>query len=174
MVKSSILRDIANGELPKSEITIGGSSSFVLSKGEKLIWVFNDVKCYEDVSKRVYEGGSVGMSFKVGKGTRVRMGSGGGQSVVKTELKVIGSGNLGLTNKALYYQTKEKSVKTPYSKINSVVTIQNAKVSVMGEYYPKDVLITEGLCIYQDGLRNIFDNIDGDFVCRLITGANQL
>jgi len=127
LVKSSILRDIANGELPKSEIAIGGSNSFVLSKGEKLIWVFSGVMCYEDVSKRVYQGGGGGMSFNMGKGVRVRASSGRGQSVTKTELKMIGngSGNLGLTNQALYYQTNEKSMKIPYSKLNSVVNVSS-------------------------------------------------
>ena len=174
LVKISILRDIANGELPKSEITIEGSNSFLLSKDEKLIWVFNGVMCFEDISKRVYQGGGAGMSFGLGKGTRVRMSSGRGQSVTKTELRVVGNGHLGLTNQALYYQTKEKSVKIPYSKINSVVAIDDVEVSVMGEYSSKNIIIQNGVCIYGDNSRNIFDNVDGDFACRVITGVRQL
>ena len=56
LVKGLVLRDVMNGVLSE-RVDVQGSLPFSLQKTEKLIWLFPEVKCYEDQKRRHYVSG---------------------------------------------------------------------------------------------------------------------
>ena len=77
-------------------------------KSEALIWVFNDVGYVEQVTRREFRGGSMGMSFRVAKGVYVRPSQFRGRSVDSKSMERTDSGILGITTKHIYFAGSEK------------------------------------------------------------------
>lgn len=88
-----------------------------LQKSESIIHVVRQVKYYEQITKRSYQGGSSSMSFRVAKGVYYSTGSFRGNPVETTEQKDMGTGNLIITTKHIYFEGGSKSFRVPYSKI---------------------------------------------------------
>ena len=88
-----------------------GRLSFSLMKSEALVWVFNDVGYMEQVTRREFQGQSMGMSFRVAKGVYVRPGTFRGRAVESSSMERTDSGMLGLTTKHSYFSGR-KSFRT--------------------------------------------------------------
>lgn len=118
VVKGTVLRDLLNGVIPE-RMRIEGNIPFNLQKGEKLIWVFQGVNCYEQKTRRHYVGGSRGVSIRIAKGLYFRTGGFKAHPVETTETVHVDSGILGVTNKHLYFSGSVKSFRVAYPKIVS-------------------------------------------------------
>lgn len=157
--QSKILRQVLNGETPTSVYVNAGILPFNFTKGENLIWLFTNVKYYEDTVKRSYEGGSRGVSVRVAKGVYLRGSSSRGKLVESNYLKLIGIGMMAITNKNIYYASNEKTIKLPHSKIIGVKPY------------------SDGVQIFKDGVNakaQYFTQIDGVFAYNLISNINLL
>lgn len=120
VVQSDILHSVLNGIIPAPSITIQGSLPFMIGKDEKILWVFRDVELVEQKIKREFVGRSQGMSFRVMKGVYYRVGGFKGSPIETTQMISIGRGILVLTDKTIYYNCPQKSLKIPYKKLISI------------------------------------------------------
>jgi hypothetical protein len=159
VIKSLILRDLLNGNLPKSRINYVGTVPFLIQKGEEFLWVFTNVAYHERVNKTVFVGRSQGVSVRIAKGIYYRTSSFKGNPVVTNELRYISTGILAFTNKHVWFSSDKKSFKIPYTKL---VTIE-----------PFD----DGCGLLKDGVSakpQIFSNIDGWFTYNLVSNMVSL
>ncbi len=118
VVKGTVLRDILNGTIPE-RVRVEGNIPFNFQKGEKLVWVFQNVSYYEQKTRRHYEGGSRGVSIRVAKGLYFRTGAFKAHPVETTETVHVDDGILGVTDKHVYFAGAVKSFRIAYPKIVS-------------------------------------------------------
>ncbi len=119
MVKAGVLREILEGKVPE-RLHVSGAIPFNLQREEKLVWLFQDVKYYEDKVQRHYEGGHQGFSIRIAKGLYYRAGVFRGYPVESTASVLVDTGLLGITSKHLYFCGPRKALRVPYKKIVSV------------------------------------------------------
>lgn len=158
VILASILRSITEGIIPEKIRVVEGTIPFNLNKNEKMIWIFQDTDYYEDTIKRTYQGNSNGISMKVAQGVYYRIGNFKGQTIETKELKYIGKGFLGFTDKHIYFYSYDKSFRIPYSKIVTILPYE------------------EGVRIHKEGVTakpQIFNNINGWFVYNLIMNLSK-
>lgn len=120
VVQSDILQAVLNGIIPTPSITIQGSLPFMIGKDEKTLWVFREVELVEQKIKREFVGRSQGMSFRVMKGVYYRVGGFKGSPIETIQMISIGRGILVLTDKTIYYNCPQKSLKIPFKKLISI------------------------------------------------------
>ena len=114
--ESLTLRDIQEGIIP---MRCGLEDlSIVLGKSEYVVWIYKNVKAYEEKTGRRYQGRSRGVSFKICKGVYYRVGATDGHSVSYQYQDPLGQGNMIITNKNVIYNGS-KSIKVPINKIIS-------------------------------------------------------
>lgn len=119
LVQGAVLRDLMDGKLPE-RLKLEGNLPFNFQKNEKLVWVFQGVKYYEQKVRREYVGGYHGVSIRIAKGLYYRVGAFKGHPVERTEMTFLDSGLLGVTDKHLYFSSTSKSFRIPYNKIVSM------------------------------------------------------
>lgn len=118
--KARALREIMEGKFPSYPST-ASSHPFNFQKSEKVAWIFGSVKYYEDKTRREYVGGHAGASFRVMKGVYFRTGAFRGRPVDRTETQYVGSGDLAVTNKHLYFHSAAKAFRIRHDKIVTIV-----------------------------------------------------
>jgi len=158
VIKSSIIRNITEGVIPETRI-VTEQLPFIFQKTEKLIWVFYNVKYFEQVTKTHYRGGSHGASIRIAKGVYYRANSFKGYPVKEQEMKYIDSGIFALTSKHVYFYSSNKTFKIPFGKI---ITIQPYE---------------DGIGLQKDGASSkpqVFKGIDGWFVFNIVNNLNQI
>lgn len=159
IAQSKIMREILNGETPTAVYINSGTLPFNLTKNEKIIWLFNNVKYSEDTVQKSYVGGSRGVSVRVAKGVYLRGGSYKGKIVETNYLKYVGIGIMLITNKNVYYSSNQKTFKIPHTKIIGVTPF------------------SDGIQLFKDGVNakaQYFTQIDGLFAYNLISNMNLL
>ncbi len=117
LVQSLILRDIQEGKEIEKRILVR-NLPVLLGKKEQLLWVFKDVKAYEEKTGRRYVGGSSGVSMRICKGVYYRVGATKGHPVEYQYQNDLGCGTFIITNKNLYF-IGNKQVKMGISKVLS-------------------------------------------------------
>ena len=114
--QAGILSRLQQGQLPPQ--TMG--YPIILGKGESVLWVYNDVKCFEEKVKREYISNRGGLSFRICKGVYYRPSTGRMKPVEHSYMNLEGTGSLYVTNKHLNFNSPTKGVKIPYTKIIGV------------------------------------------------------
>lgn len=117
LIQSLILRDIQEGKEVEKRFNVK-NLPILLGKKEQLLWVFKEVKGYEEKNGRKYVGGSNGVSMRVCKGVYYRVGANKGHSIEYKYYNEMGSGVFIITNKNLYF-IGDKQVKISISKVLS-------------------------------------------------------
>lgn len=154
VVKASLLRDLTEGNIPESKINFQGHIPFNFQKTEKLIWIFQGIEFYEQITRTQYRGGYSGVSIRVAKGVYYRTGAFKGNPVKIEEMKYIDTGLFALTNKHVYFASSNKNFR-----------IQLGKIITMDPY-------EDGIGFQKDGATarpQIFKNIDGWFTYNAIS-----
>lgn len=116
ITQAGILSGLQQGQLPPQ--TMG--YPIMLGKGESVLWVYNDVKCFEEKVQREYHSNRGGLSIKIMKGVYYRPSTGRTRPVEHSYLNLEGTGSLYVTNKHLIFNSPTKGVKIPYTKIIGV------------------------------------------------------
>lgn len=158
LTKALVLRDLLENKLP-ARINISGNVPFLLQKGETIIWIFQDVECFEQRIKTVYEGRSQGVSIRIAKGIYYRTGSFRGNPVQIEHAVSLGGGILAFTNMNLYFSSTSKTFRIPYKKLISVTPY------------------SDGLGLQKDGATakpQIFKPLDGWFAYNLVSNLIRL
>ena len=122
-VKALIVQDILNGVTPR-RISID-ASPINFQAGEVIIWPFNDVVCYEEVTKRATVGASRGISIRIARGVYYRVGAFKGEPLITSGLQPKYGGSLILTNMNVYFYSTSKSIKFPYNKVLAFVPFED-------------------------------------------------
>jgi hypothetical protein len=118
LVKGAVLRDILDGNLPE-RVQVDGNLPFNLQKDEKIVWIFQGVKYFEEKTRTRYIGGSQGVSIRIAKGVYYRTGSFKGERVQTSETIHADTGIFGVTNKHVYFAGPSKRFRIAYNKIVS-------------------------------------------------------
>jgi hypothetical protein len=158
MVKAGILREVLEGKLPE-RINVFGDMPFNFQKGEKLIWLFQDVTYCEPRTTTRYLGSYQGVSIRVAKGLYYRTGAFQGNPVPTTQTVPVDTGVLGITNKHLYFSGSKKSFRSAYNKIMAITPY------------------TDGVGIQKDvssAKPQIFITADGWFTYNLVSNLARL
>ena len=116
MVKAALLRELSRGKLPQPQHIVG-YVPFNFMKSEQLVWLFQDVKYYEERTRREFRGGHQGVSIRVTKGVYYRTGSFRGHPVETTRMEHLDTGLLGVTTKHLYFSGSRKKFRVKFDKI---------------------------------------------------------
>lgn len=158
LAQGVVLREILDGKFPEG-IKLDGHIPFNMQKNERLIWVFSNVKYYEQQNKRQYVGGSSGVSLRIAKGVYYRVGAFKGHSINKTETVLAGIGVLGITDKHIYFASEDTAFR-----------IRHDKIVAHSPY-------KDGVGIQRDGVRakpQLFDVGDGWFIYNLLQNVGNL
>lgn len=90
----------------------------LMAKRGEIVHLETSAALMKEVAVREWRGGSSGVSFRVAKGVRYRVGSTRGRVVtVGTQLQVADTGLLAITNQRAAYLGSRKTVEMPYSKL---------------------------------------------------------
>jgi hypothetical protein len=118
LVKSCVLREVMNGEIPEA-FQPEGNLPVNLQRGEKIVWGFQPVQYYEQKNRTQYVGGSSGVSVRIAKGVYFRTSAFKGSPIVTTQTIHIDTGLLLATDRNIYFAGPTKSFRIPYGKIVS-------------------------------------------------------
>ena len=111
--EAAVLKDLQKGILPKNPLTV----PIMLGKGEVCLWVYDNVKLYQERITREFVGGNRGLSFRIAKGITYRTGSFKGRPIEKSFMENKGTGSLVITNKHFFFHCPTCSIKVPYNKL---------------------------------------------------------
>lgn len=103
VVQGALLRDLANGIYNEHRFRLEGPHSFNFQKSEKVLWMFPDVSYFEEKTRKEYVGRSAGVRIRLAKGIYYSTGAFRGHPVETSSIEFIGSGDLCVTNKHLYF-----------------------------------------------------------------------
>lgn len=152
---ASLLRTIKQDKtIP--EYTGYNKTPFILTKKEKLIWIFADVLYLEDGKNK---GQDLCLDLSKNAITYLSTSVLKGKYIEPLGMNYISKGFLGVTDKNLYYHSTEKSFKIPYSKIVSTNSYEN------------------GIRIHKDGVTTkaqTFYAVDSWFILNLISILNNM
>jgi hypothetical protein len=124
VAKSAVIRDVLNGVIPR-RMTVEGTLPINLERNEEVVWLFHGCEYLEDKTRRLYVGGSQGMSFRIMKGVYYRIGAFAGQPIDRTERVHIDTGMVVITNKHIFFAGPAKALRVPYAKIVSFQPFSN-------------------------------------------------
>lgn len=110
IAQSLILKNLQNGIYPNVPLTV----PVMLTKGEKIIWVYGNVTMLQEKITREYIGGSRGVSYRICKGLTYRTGSFKGSPVERSSMERVGTGELVITDKNFFFHCTTASFKIPY------------------------------------------------------------
>lgn len=113
-----ILRLVCDGEVP--DINFNGRIPFNLQKAEKLIYIFNDVEYYERTTRTRRRGTSHGVSIRLAKGLYYSPRQFSSQTEEWQETVHRDTGQLGFTNKYIYFRGNETAFRRAYNKIVAI------------------------------------------------------
>ena len=116
VVKSAVLRDIAEGIVPHRQ-NITGRVPFNLMKSEKLVWIIQDVDYYETKTRRERRGSSHGLSIRITRGVYYRPSSFRSQAIEWDETVHADDALLGFTTKHIYFSGPKKKFRVRYDRI---------------------------------------------------------
>jgi hypothetical protein len=156
--KAAVIRELAEGKIPE-RVSLDGSISLNLQKGEKIIWAFPNTEYLEDKTKRAFVGRSAGVSVRIMKGVYYRESAFRGHPVEYTERVSLGRGLLVLTNKHMYFHSPTKSFRVQFQKIVSFEPYSN------GIGFSRDSA---------NAKPQIFINGDGWFIYNIVSNVANL
>lgn len=116
VVQAHVLRELTEGKLP-DKFSVVGNLPFNMQRGERLVWLFQGVRYYEQRTRRHTEGRTSGVSIRIARGVYYRTGGFKGYPVETTVNEHKATGVLALTTKHIYFASPEKSFRIPYAKI---------------------------------------------------------
>jgi hypothetical protein len=119
LVKALVLKDLLEGRA-STRLRVMDPLPIALKHGETLQWLFQGVALNEPKALTSYIGGSHGVSVRLAKGLSYRVGAYKGQRVEHTKIVRVGTGNLCVTTRAVYFLSGANSKKTPLSGLVSV------------------------------------------------------
>jgi hypothetical protein len=149
-----------------------GPCSVRLRVDERVCCVLPGTTFCEPRSVRVYQGGSTGMSFRVAKGVRLRVGGSRGQYESHDELRAIDTGDFIITDRRVIFAGSGRTATIELEKIVATAYFADGlRVNKEGRDKPYVFIINPALTGKIDGV--VF-NADGDLVNTILDQAKEL
>jgi len=158
LAEAGVIRDLLEDKLP-ARVTVEGNIPFNLQKSETILWFFNNVQYYEERTRTTYQGSYQGASIRVARGLYYRVGGFRGNPVITAQLVHVATGQVGITQKHIYFAGGNKAFRVPYQKIVS--------------FNP----YSDGIAIQRDAASarpQIFVTGDGWFTYNLVTNIARM
>lgn len=133
------IQDMLQGNVPKRFFNVTSPINF--QKSETPIWEFVNAVLYEEQTTRTMEGRTSGFSVRIAKGLYYRASAFKGHPVIKTKLVPKYSGAMVITNKHIYFYSREKSLRFPFTKIVSFVDYEDGLGIQLDKQNSKPILI---------------------------------
>ena len=114
--EQAYIRDVTQGIIP-DRMNPSIQVPFNLMKSETLVWVMQDVRYLEIVTRRQRRGSSHGVSIRVAKGLYYRPSIFQSESVEWEETVHADTGLLGFTTKHIYFAGPKKRFRIRYDRI---------------------------------------------------------
>ena len=133
------IQDLLQGNIPKRFYIL--VSPINLQKSETPIWEFENATLYEEQTTRTMVGSSSGFSVRIAKGIYYRAGAFKGRPVVTTNLVPKYYGAMVITNKHIYFYSREKAVRFSFTKIVSFVNFEDGIGIQLDKQNSKPILI---------------------------------
>ena len=118
MVKAVVIREASEGLVPQ-RLKVKGRVPFNLMKSEQLVWMINDVKYLEVLTRRQRRGASHGVSVRIAKGVYYSPRTFSSQTHEWEETVHVDTGILGVTTKHLYFHGARKRFRVRYDRVVS-------------------------------------------------------
>lgn len=128
----AVLKSLQQGIVPQSNF----SATILLSKGESIIWAFNQVNAYKEKIVSENNGNSTGTSNQTDDNNT-------SEPLEHSIMELQGMGTLYITNKNLIFSSSERSFKTPFKKIIDI-TPSNDRVEIHPEWHDTKRLVYVG------------------------------
>lgn len=125
LVKAAVLRDVMDGKYD-TRVRVDGTMPFNFQKSETLLWLFPDAEYCQPRTRTSYQGRSSGVSLRVAKGVYYRIGQFQGNPVANTQIALLDTGMVAITNKHLYFAGDFKSLRVRFDKVVSVTPYSDA------------------------------------------------
>ena len=157
MVKASVLREVLNGNFTDGMEQMEWIAPFNFQDEEKLIWLFNDVKYYENNTRAQHRGGFSDMHIKLDNEIYFRKSSFSGRSLQTDEMIFKDTGSFGITSEHVYFLGENYF---------------NVEISQLMAWYGYE----DGLSIKTTGMDTssyVFKNVDGWFCYNLLANLIQ-
>jgi hypothetical protein len=116
LVKAMTLRDLTEGKVPQ-RFNFTGNLPINLLKEEKLVWLFENTRYFEERIHREYVGRSAGVSVRVMKGLYLHTSAFHGHPIDVTTTQQVDTGLFAVTDKDIYFSGAHKSMRIPFKKI---------------------------------------------------------
>lgn len=149
IVQSTLIQNLKNGALTQFYT----SCPILLSRGESLIYIYNNVSMLQEKIEKEYSGDRSGWSFRVMKGVTYHTGGTKLKPIEHSYMKNEGVGNLYITSQHLIFQSNSAALKIPYKKIVGITPY------------------SDGIDVHRDGTnvkRLVFQGFDGSFLMQLL------
>ena len=111
--QSMILDNLKKGIVPSVNVNL----PIVLSRGESLLWVYNDAELLMEKIEREWVGRNHGVSIRIIRGVYYRVGQSKGKPVEHSHMQSHGRGCFIVTTKNLIFYSQQKTIKVPYTKL---------------------------------------------------------
>ena len=111
--ESKVLKNLQQGILPTNPLSV----PVMLGRGEVCLWVYDNVRLYQERFTREFVGGNRGFSYRITKGLTFRTGSFRGRPIERSLMENKGTGSLVITNKHFFFHCPTCTLKIPYKKI---------------------------------------------------------
>ena len=133
------IQDLLQGNVPKRFFNVTSPINF--QKSETPIWEFVNAVLYEEKTTRTVVGRTSGFSVRIAKGLYYRTSAFKGHPVIKTELVPKCYVAMVITNKHIYFYSREKSLRFPFTKIVSFVDYEDGIGIQLDKQNAKPILI---------------------------------
>jgi hypothetical protein len=158
LIKASVLREVLYGNYTDGMEQFKWTSAFNFQDEEKLIWLFKDVKYYENRTRAQHRGGFSGLYINLDNGVYFRKSSFTGRILNTDEMVFKDTGSVGITSEHVYFLGE------------TYFSVEHNEIMTSYGY-------ADGLCIKKAGadhLSYVFKNVDGWFCYNLLANLSQI
>lgn len=149
IAQALLLQSIKNGVIPQSV----AKCPVFLSRGESLVYIYNNVTMLQEKVEKEYQGKRNGWSLRVMKGVTYHTGGTKLKPIEHRYMNNEGVGTLYITTQHLVFQSDATALKIPYKKIVGITPY------------------SDGIDVHRDGTnvkRLVFQGFDGSFLMQLL------
>lgn len=111
--QSMILDNLKNGIAPVVNVPL----PILLTKGENLLWIYNDTELFMEKIEKEWVGRSRGVNVRIMRGVYYRVGQSRGKPIEHSHMQSQGKGQLIVTSKHLIFYSPQRTMKVPYTKL---------------------------------------------------------
>lgn len=113
ILQSIILDNLKKGIVP----VVHTHLPILLTKGENLLWIYNDAELFMEKIEKEWVGRSGGVSVRIMRGVYYRVGQSKGKPIEHSHMQSQGRGQLIVTSKNLIFYSPQKTLKISYTKL---------------------------------------------------------